>query len=231
MKLGLGTSRGLMAAAATAFVISGTAAQAGDGKWDWDVSFGVTVTSDYASRGATNTDGGAAIQPFAELTVHDLVYLGYWGSNVSYGGTKDWENDLSVGIRPTLGPLDFDFGYVRYIYSDNTVAAFGEVYAKASYSPVEPLTLGVAAYFNPDNSDHYIEGNASYDLPHNFSISGAVGTNSVSGTTSTPFNIGVGWAPQDWVSFDARYHNGPSYSKFVVSATFSSSLKALGVLP
>ena len=226
MKSGFGKGRVLLAAVAAAIAVSGSAKAA-----DWDVAFGVTATSDYASRGATQTDGGAAIQPFAELTVHDLFYLGYWGSNVSYGGVKDWENDLSVGIRPTLGPLEFDFGYVRYLYTDNTVAAYGELYGKVSYSPAEPLTLGAAAYVNPDNSDYYIEGNASYDLPHDFSISGAVGTNSVGGMTSTPFNIGIGWAPQEWVSFDARYHNGPNYSKFLVSATVSTSLKTLGALP
>ncbi len=236
MKLGFTKGRVLLAAAATAFLAYGPA-QAADvmgeatpDKHQWDIAFGVTFTSDYVSRGATNTDGNAAVQPFAEFTLNDFFYVGYWGSNVSYSGVTDWENDLSIGIRPTLGPVDFDFGYVRYVYSSGTVADYGEVYGKASFSPVDPFTVGAAVYWNPDNSDHYLEANASVDLPYNFSASAAIGSNSVGGATTTPWNIGVGWAPQDWVSFDARYHSGAGYDKFVVGMTLSSSLKTLGVI-
>src|SRR6185503_13856374 len=124
----------------------------------------------------------------------------------------------------------FDFGYVRYIYTDNTLAAYGEVYAKASFSPIAPVTLGIQGYWNPDNTDNYLELNGEWELHDGFSLSAAIGSNTVGGETSTPWNAGVSWSPQDWVSFDARYHNGPDYSKFVVGVTFSSSLTALGVI-
>src|ERR1700690_2402403 len=85
----------------------------------FDVAFGGALTSDYISRGATQTDHQAAFQPWAELD-YKLFYAGYWGSNVSAEGIADWENDLSIGIRPTLGPVSLALGYVRYIYSGDT---------------------------------------------------------------------------------------------------------------
>jgi hypothetical protein len=105
----------------------------------WDLLFGVTATSQYISRGIAQSTG-AAIQPWAELDVNSF-YLGYWGSNVSPSllSGAHFENDLSVGWRPTHGPLTFDFGYVRYVYDVSSID-YGEVYGKVSVNPVQPLT-------------------------------------------------------------------------------------------
>jgi uncharacterized protein (TIGR02001 family) len=234
----LGHTKLILLASAATVLVAGTPVRAADApaaapvmmdKHTWDIAFGVTFTSDYISRGATQTDYGPAVQPWAELTINDCFYIGYWGSNVSFG-TKDWENDLSIGIRPTWGPVSFDFGYVRYIYSSNIFPAYGEVYAKASFSPMEPLTLGVAIYANPENSDRYYEANASVDIHNGFSVSGAVGSNTVGGVTTTPWNIGVSWAPQDWVKLDGRYYAGPTADKWVAALTFQTTAKSLGII-
>lgn len=230
----------LLLASAAAVVLASAPVRAADvsspvapmvmDKHTWDVAFGVTFTSDYQSRGDTQTDGGAAVQPWAELTIADCFYVGYWGSNVSYvstGGTSGWESDLSIGVRPTWGPVKFDFGYVRYLYTNGASADTGELYAKASFSPMEKLTIGGAAFWDPHMSTNYLEANASLELFQNVSLSGAIGAKS---TGVTPWNAGLSWAPQEWVKVDGRYYAGPTANKWVVALSFSTSLKTLGAI-
>jgi uncharacterized protein (TIGR02001 family) len=229
----LGRTKALLFAAATAGLLANAPVWAADASaplvsdtHEWDIAFGVTFTSDYISRGYTQTDHGAAIQPWAELDIGKF-YFGYWGSNVSPVSVgANWEHDLSIGIRPSLGPVDFDFGYVRYIYDNGDCC--GELYAKASFSPIEPVTVGGAVFYDPDASATYVEGNGSIDLHNNISASAAVGYSNGSGATS--WNAGLSWAPQEWVKLDGRYYGGPEANRFVVSLSLQSSAKALGLI-
>src|SRR5262249_3846187 len=129
---------------------------------------------------------------------------------------------LSIGVRPTLGPLTLDVGYVRYVYDVSTID-FGEVYGKATINPIMPLTIGASVFYSPDFATTYVEGNAKVSLIDKWSASGAVG--SQDGTMS--WNAGVTYAPFDFLSFDARYHSGPTANKFVVGVSFSTSLQAV----
>jgi uncharacterized protein (TIGR02001 family) len=215
--------RGLAPAVAVAMLAATGVAKAaepaapGGGGHEWDLLFGATITSDYVSRGESLSDG-PAFQPWAELDIGKF-YVGYWGSNV----VGDWEHDLSIGVRPEVGPFSFDFGYVRYIY--NSGDCCGELYAKASVSPVDPLTLGALIYYDPDASTTYVEGNAAYSLMHDITLSGAVGHSTYSGLTS--WNAGASWQPLGWLKLDARYYGSDVLNEFVFSAGFSTSLKML----
>jgi uncharacterized protein (TIGR02001 family) len=238
MKLGHNSGRLLLASAAVILMANGPVRAADESAaatdtQKWDVAFGVTFTTDYISRGFTQTNGGAAVQPWAELTVHDFFYMGYWGSNVDDGSVSTWENDLSIGVRPSLGPFDFDFGYVRYIYNDSAFAdPSGEIYGKVSMSPVDPVTVGGSLFYDPDAKNTYVEANGSVDLPHDISLSAAVGVQSYGDGSSsvTSWNAGASWSPYEWVTFDARYHGGPTANKFLVSLSLQSSLSALGAI-
>ncbi len=189
----------------------------------FDVAFGVGVTSDYISRGYTQTDHKPAIQPWVELD-YGMFYAGYWGSNVAGG---DWEHDLSIGLRPEVGPVSFDFGYVRYLY--NSGDCCGELYAKASASPADPLTLGASIFFDPGQSNTYVEGNAAIDLPHNISLSAAAGVQTYGNGDPSDFswNAGASWSPFDWLTADLRYYGGPMADRVVLSLSVESSLSAL----
>ncbi len=219
MKLGRGTLLrrfAPLAIGATIMVAAAGSANAQSAPSMLDVSFGVTATSDYISRGYTQTDNGPAIQPWIEFD-YGMFYAGYWGSNVDGG----WENDLSIGVRPMLGPVSLDLGYVRYIYSYGDCC--GELYLKGSVNPVDPLTLGASLYYDPDAASTYVEANASYDFDHNISISGAIG--SWDGEFS--WNAGISWSPKDWLSFDGRYYGGVDADKFVVSVSLNSTWSML----
>lgn len=206
---------------------------------DWDLSFGVTLTSDYVARGISYTNGGAAVQPEAELTFMSLLYVGWWGSNVTanlFTGTPSWENDFSVGVRPELGPLSFDIGHVWYTYNDPADNGGGEAYIQAEVSPADPVTLGAQYWMGTGTlaGTSYAEVNGSFEFMEHFSASAAVGWVN-SGTPYTTWNAGVTWTPIDPLAVDVRYHFAPNtitgaVSKVVVSASVSSSLRALGII-
>ncbi|CAN5150248.1 hypothetical protein BH10PSE9_BH10PSE9_02930 [soil metagenome] len=236
----LGHTKLILLASAAAFLLAAAPVRAADvsapvvvmkDTHTWDIAFGVTLTSDYISRGVSGSYHGAAVQPWAELTINDCFYVGYWGSNVANASLSGWESDLSIGVRPKWGPVSFDFGYVRYLYSNQAIVAdYSELYAKASISPVENLTVGVAGYIDPQTTANtYAEANAAYVIHDKFKISGAIGQVSGSSSYST-WNAGVAWTPMPWVTVDGRYHSGPDSNKFVISLSLSSSLKTLGVI-
>jgi uncharacterized protein (TIGR02001 family) len=200
----------------------------------WDIAFGVTLASSYISRGMEYTDG-LAVQPYAELTV-GIFYLGYWGSNLTpaLNAGDNWEHDISVGIRPELGPISLDIGYVRYLASPSGDCC-GEVYITGEVSPVDPLTLGAAFYYDPDIAATYTEVNAAVDLIDTLAASAAVGfVNDPTAVNYTTWNAGLTWTPVEPLEIDFRYHHAPTSAggvqKFVVAATISSSLRSLGVI-
>jgi uncharacterized protein (TIGR02001 family) len=125
----------------------------------FDVAFGVAVTSDYISRGITQTDHGAAVQGYVEPSI-GIFYAGIWASNVSFGGEKDVEVDLYAGIRPEFDTLSFDFGYLHWMYPSDPDSNGGEFHAKAYATIHDPLTLGAEFYYSPADSSTYVEANA-----------------------------------------------------------------------
>ncbi|MGQ3674911.1 TorF family putative porin [Xanthobacter sp. TB0139] len=139
----------------------------------WDVSFGVTGASDYVFRGVSQTNGNAAIQGYAELSLFDWVYLGAWGSNVSFLGSGSAEVDLYAGVRHTWDKLTLDAGFTGYTYpgSDaDTDLNYWEIYFKPSYQVTDWLNVGMHLYWTSDfaatNTDGtYLAGTAEVALP------------------------------------------------------------------
>ena len=166
------------------------------------------------------------------------MYVGIWASNLDFNTPDpDVEIDFYGGIRPTFGPVDFDFGVVRYQYPDAATLNFTELYAKASFSPVEKLGRGAALFYSPDIADEdslYVEANASYELPYNFSVSGAVGhytfDNAIGVDDYTTWNAGISYAPTDWATIDVRYHDtdlAGNDARVVASLSLSTSYQSL----
>lgn len=100
-------------------------------------SYGVDVTSNYISKGSTQTEDGAAIQPYFEAS-YGLFYGGVWGSNVKFDGASDIEYDVYAGIRPSWGEIEFDIGFARYFYRDDNTN-YGEAIIKADWAASDCL--------------------------------------------------------------------------------------------
>lgn len=200
------TVRGVALIVALALLPQGTASAADDASTSamFDIAFGVAATSDYISRGITQTDHHAAIQGYIEPSF-GITYGGVWASNVEFGGDRDTEVDAYFGIRPEFGNLSLDFGYNRAMYMNAPDDDSGEVYAKADYAVNDNFTFGGQYYINPDDSATYVEANADITLPAGFGVSGAFGAVDDGMTPYRTWNAGVYYKPADWMKIDVRY--------------------------
>ena len=201
---------GRLATGLLGLVILATPAAAQDSMFD--IAFGATVTTDYMSRGTTQTDGGPAIQGYFEAAYSQL-YFGGFISNVNYGQYDDTEVDLQAGWRPVVGPVTFDLGVIGYFYAIDDNTNYAELYAKAGWDANSWLNVGTKLYYAPDyvqsgTEAFYGEGNAKITLPYNFSLSGALGYQEFEaayGPGYLTWNAGVSWTWRDVVTFDVRY--------------------------
>ncbi|MFZ5668942.1 MAG: TorF family putative porin [Pseudomonadota bacterium] len=199
-----------LCAATASFAMAGAASAQ-------EVSFNIGVASDYVFRGVSQTDEDVQIFGGADVTV-DQFYAGVWASNVDFGDGTDGEVDLYAGVKPTAGPVTFDFGAIYYGYvNEPSGADWAQWEFKAAASvPAGPLTLGAAAYYTPDytgvftDDGLYVEVNGSVSPADGWTVSGALGNQQV----DTPFgdfdyttgNIGVTYAFEK-VALDVRFHD------------------------
>ncbi|ATQ42085.1 TorF family putative porin [Caulobacter mirabilis] len=225
-----------LCAATASLAMVGTAALAED-----SFSFNVGVASDYVFRGVSQTDEGP--QLFAGWDYgKGIFYAGGWASNVDFGDGTDIEVDLYAGVKPTVGPVTLDFGAIYYGYVNAPGGAdWNQWEFKAAASvPAGPVTLGAAAYYSPDytgvgtDNSLYIEANASFSPAEKWTVSGAVGNQSVDlagGGSSdyTTWNVGVGYAFTDKLSADLRWHDNDTDLGGINDGRVALSLKA--VLP
>jgi len=178
-------------------------------------NFGAAVMTDYNFRGITQTNRGPAVQGYGEVTFYDMFYVGAFASNVRFA--RNLEIDVYGGIRPTFGPLTFDFGFVHYFYP-GTKTDFTELYGKVEYT-YENFTVGANVFHAWDigragQSGTYAALTASVEIPQleGLSISGEVGRyflGSIDGVSTpdyTYWNIGPSYT-FDPVTVDLRYHD------------------------
>jgi uncharacterized protein (TIGR02001 family) len=179
----------------------------------FDVAFGLAITSDYLVRGISQSDNHAAVQAFGEFE-YGRLYAGAWTSTASFGGIANQEVDLAVGWRPQVDRFAFDFGFVSYLYLNNTgQASFGEAYAGVKYSLTKQATIGAKVNFAPNYANSgttatYFEATADVKLPHNLGISGGVGYQAFDAAYGTRYwnaNVGIYWTINKATRLDFRY--------------------------
>jgi uncharacterized protein (TIGR02001 family) len=158
----------------------------------FDVAFGAAVMNDYIFRGITQSNHkpsvAAYFEPRYNINGNLQLYAGMAGESINFPNTAAAEIDIYGGIRPTFGPVALDFGVWYYLYPGGTCygavgcqvgspsqfiksdLSFWELYAKATWTPIEPLALGVSFYYTPSflNSGadgEYLSGTAKYTGP------------------------------------------------------------------
>jgi uncharacterized protein (TIGR02001 family) len=152
MRKSLITTAVLGALAAPSFVFAADAAPASD----LTVAYNVGLYSQYIFRGLTQTNNKPALQGGVDLTHSSGLYLGAWGSNISWltdgtgaGETKYYKSggslelDIYGGYRYTFGSgLGIDIGALQYYYPGTRDRAFPkanttEIYGALSYGWVQ----------------------------------------------------------------------------------------------
>jgi uncharacterized protein (TIGR02001 family) len=118
--------------------------------WDW--AFGAALMSDYNFRGISQSNKGPSVTAYSEtrynVNSNWQLYAGqqYWAVTLPTNPTC--ECDIYAGIRPTVGPLAFDFGAIYYWYPKERQHATGAI--PAAPFPTYPngnLTLRDTDYY------------------------------------------------------------------------------------
>jgi hypothetical protein len=149
----------------------------------WDLAFGAGIESDYVFRGITQSNRKPSVTAYLEPRYNaskDLqLYAGVSAESISFPNRAAVEVDYYAGVRPTFGPVAFDFGAWYYWYPggqcfnfaqggdcaanadpitlglpingnvDKADLSFWEVYAKANVTVNDRFSWGVAAYYSP----------------------------------------------------------------------------------
>lgn len=185
-----------------------------------------TITSDYDFRGLSQTDEDPAFQLGATYNFDNGFYAGLWGSNVDLGDA-DIEVDAFFGYAggDAEESFGYDLGAVVYVYPSSDADEVVEVYAGLSKG-----MFSGKLWFSPDvanESAFYVEGNATFPLPAEFSLLAHVGySTSDAYTDYLDYSIGVGrnFGP---VNVSLKYvdvsesvlERSDTEDKFILSAT------------
>jgi uncharacterized protein (TIGR02001 family) len=147
----------------------------------WDIAFGAAIMSDYNVRGISNSNHKPSVAEYQELRYNWnsslQTYLGLSGEAISFPNHAAAEVDFYGGIRPTFGPVGFDFGVWYYYYpggqcinpvgtgaagfpgcqqalaNGNTALAdvsFLEYYGKMLWTVNDSLAVGVNEFYDPN---------------------------------------------------------------------------------
>jgi hypothetical protein len=137
--------------------------------------------SDYIFRGVTQSNHSPAVSTYIEprynINPNLQIYAGLGGASIDFTNHAAAEIDVYAGIRPTFGPLAFDFGIWYYWYPggqciNDTFGAnvcgnvlspflpngnamkkdvsFLEVFGKVNWTINDMFAVGANAFYSPD---------------------------------------------------------------------------------
>lgn len=150
----------------------------------WDIAFGGAIMSDYIFRGITQSNhkasGTVYIEPRYNINPNLQLYVGTAATSISFPNRAAAEIDVYGGIRPTFGPVAFDFGVFGYLYPGGSCfgvpgpglggcgtdfafgalpfngnfakkdASFFEGYGKVAWTVNDAFTVGANVYYSPN---------------------------------------------------------------------------------
>ena len=182
---------------------------------DVAVSFGATLTTDYISRGLSETGGRPAIQPFVEVGVGGF-YAGVWASNVRFGdGSGDRvEVDLYAGFAGSAGALSYDIGYARYFYNRSGDCC-GEILLGLELDAPFGAQFGTDLAYDHTDRNWAASVGAGYMFPTGLNVSAEAGRVQRSHNF---WNVGAGMDLKPQTSVDVRLHDTNITSPRVVAS-------------
>jgi len=168
----------------------------------------VTLASEYIYRGIGQTNRKPAVQGGLDYAHASGLYVGTWGSNVSWLSDADpkisnsLEWDFYGGYKNTIGDFGYDVGLLQYFYpgsgygnNPNTL----EGYVAGSWTF---LTLKYSHSFSDlfgwtgSKNSSYLDLSANYELVPTVNLVGHVGRQKVNGSSAggasyTDWKVGV----------------------------------------
>lgn len=171
----------------------------------------VSMTSDYIFRGISQSGGDPAIQGGFDYSHSSGVYLGTWGSNVSW--IKDYQGyrngslevDLYGGYRGAVGDVNYDVGIISYMYPGDRGAKVNadttEVYASVGWK-----------WFTAKYSRSTSSGT--------FGVPNSRGSNYIDLSASVPIGETGLTVGAHWGTFKFKNNSGQDYDDWKLSLTY-----------
>ncbi len=204
-------------------------------------SSNVSLVSDYLYRGISQTGTNPAIQGGFDLAHSSGLYIGAWGSSISFtgdaGGTSGstgtapaaanagLELDTYFGYKAAAGSVSYDVGFLRYNYPGTYAAGVtkpdtNEIYGAATYSIVTAklsYCLGDLFGVSKAQGSTYIELNAGYPIADTGITLGAhAGKQTYKGETATALADSATYT-------DYKLSASKDFSGYVLGLAFSST--------
>jgi uncharacterized protein (TIGR02001 family) len=98
-----------------------------------EISGNVSIVSDYAFRGISQTAEKGAIQGGFDYAAESGFYAGTWMSNVEFGTESSTEMDLYFGYAGSMGDLGYDVSYIYFDYEGDAEFDYQEYAVAFSY--------------------------------------------------------------------------------------------------
>jgi len=167
-----------------------------------NLTWNLSVTSDYVFRGVTQTDFDPALQGGLDYSFGDTgFYVGVWGSNVDFVDPDgpDIELDTYVGWSYDMSDdWNLDLMLTRYNYFGARSAYgnidYNEFIGKVTYHDMISFTVGYANdYGNAGFSSTYYNLGGNWDIGNDFSLNAGVGHTEFGDNNGSynDWNIGV----------------------------------------
>ena len=220
----------LVAALASAFALPAMAA-------DSPVSFNVGLVSDYLVRGISQTSAKPALQGGVDYAHESGLYLGAWGSNISWitdfgaTGTANIEVDTYGGFANSINDdTSYNVGFIRYNYLGSYTPAAGtvkadtqELYGALTYKMVTvKYSHSLGDFLTVPNAQgtNYLELNGSYTLEDSGIILDAhYGTQKYKGADADA--LAAGGVSASYSDYSLKVSK--DFSGYKVGAMFSST--------
>ncbi|MBV8665817.1 MAG: hypothetical protein JO269_04960 [Burkholderiaceae bacterium] len=170
-------------------------------KPDNDLSFNVSLTSDYRYRGISQSRLDPALQGGADYVNNPTgLYAGTWLSTIKWiedlpGGSDSIEWDLYAGKRGNItADLSYDVGFLSYVYPSNGLSPSAnttEIYGQLGFGPAyikysDSLTN---LFGNPDSKNSgYLDVGANIDVDNGFTINLHAGHQTVANNSSLSYS-------------------------------------------
>ncbi|MEI7464590.1 MAG: TorF family putative porin [Burkholderiales bacterium] len=175
---------------------------------DWTFTGNMALSSDYRTRGISQSDKKPALSGGFDVSHSSGFYFGNWNSNIdsTYYQGANIEMDFYGGFKYPVGPVTLDLGAFYYYYpgsgrkASNPIESRGvdnkEIYVAASYSTVTAkfyYPIGDFFSFQKNSSptkagrlksaegSYYLDISGSYDLGNGFGLIGHFGYQKLEG--------------------------------------------------
>jgi uncharacterized protein (TIGR02001 family) len=133
---------------------------------------GAVLMSDYIYRGISYSAHQPALGAYVDVQ-HGWLYAWTNFNSVEFSTSPAAELTMAAGIRPTLGPFEFDIGAAYYYYPGEIgpdLSNYWEAHATMSHKLTEKVTLGATLAYAPNVWQSgawgtYAAGAISFELP------------------------------------------------------------------